>query len=199
MHVGFGTSLTDFDGDGWLDLVVLNGNPIYRIAQTPFKQRAQLFRNLEGRRFEDLSRRGGSYFHEEHSGRGSAVGDLDDDGAPDLVTVLMNEPVRLLRNRCAPANFVRVELRARNGEPDATGARVSAGYQGRRLARFVVRGGGYFSHSDPRFIFPADPDAATVDVTVDWPGRARETFRGLASRRSHLLIEGQGTALHESQ
>lgn len=191
---GFGTSFVDFDGDGWLDLFVFNGNPIYRIAQSSFKQQPHLMRNVAGRRFENVSQRGGTFFREAYSGRGSAVGDLDDDGAPDLVAVPVNEPVRILRNRFPPANFVRVALRARLGEPEATGARASAEFEGRRLVRFAVRGGGYFSQSDSRIVFPAATDAETVDVTVDWPGRSREVFRGLAVRRTHVLIEGRGVA-----
>jgi hypothetical protein len=189
---GFGTALFDFDSDGWLDIFVFNGNPIYRIAQSPFKQLPQLFQNQNGRRFQNVSHRGGTFFRQTYSGRGSAVGDLDGDGALDLVAVPLNEPLRLLRNRFAPANFVRVELRARGGEPDATGARVTADFAGRRLVRHAVRGGGYFSQSDPRFIFPLAAGTLAIDVTVQWPGRLSETFRGLPAQKSHLLIEGRG-------
>jgi hypothetical protein len=189
---GFGTSFIDFDSDGWLDLFVFNGNPIYRIAQSPFKQRPQLFRNQSGRRFENVSERGGTFFREVHSGRGSAVGDLDDDGALDLVVVPINDPVCILRNRFPPANFVRVELIARRGEPDATGARVTADFDGRPLVRFVVRGGGFYSQSDPRIVFPVVDGQADVDVIVDWPGRSREVFSRLAVRKTHVLIEGRG-------
>jgi hypothetical protein len=196
-RVGFGTSLSDFNGDGWLDLFVLNGNPIYTTAETPFKQTPQLFVNRQGRRFDEISDQGGPYFREAHSGRGAAAGDLDDDGALDLVTVLMNEPVRILANRLPRKNFLRVELRARRGEPDATGARVAAEFDGRRLIRFAARGTSYFSQPDPRFLFPLAPELEKADVTVDWPGRAREVFRGLAARRTHVLVEGRGE-VHDS-
>ena len=98
MFVGFGTAMTDFDSDGWPDLFVLNGNPIYSAAESPFKQKPQLFRNLSGR-FTDVSDHGGTFFREPHSGRGSAVADFDDDGALDIVAIPMNDPVRILRNR----------------------------------------------------------------------------------------------------
>jgi hypothetical protein len=199
MNSGFGTALADFDGDGWLDIFVFNGNPTYKIAQSPFLQAPQLFRNIQGRRFENVSARGGSFFRELHAGRGNAVCDLDDDGSLDLVTVPMNSPVRLLRNRMTPKNYVSIAVRSRTGEPDATGARVSVVYDGRRLVRFAVRGGGYLSQSDPRMIFPAAEEAVAVDAIVDWPGRGQETFRGLAVRRTHVLIEGRGLAIPESQ
>jgi hypothetical protein len=195
-RVGFGAALCDFNGDGWLDLFVLNGNPIYTTAETPFKQAPQLFLNRQGRRFEEITGQGGPYFREAHSGRGAAAGDLDDDGAPDLVTVLMNEPVRILANRLHLQNFVRVELRARRGEPDATGARITSEFDGRRLVRFAARGTSYFSQPDPRFLFPLSPETEKADVTVEWPGRGGEVFRGLAARQTHVLVEGRGEQVH---
>jgi hypothetical protein len=180
-----------------LDLLVLNGSPIYFTGASPFKQHPELFRNLAGRRFQDVSKEGGTYFRDVHSGRGLAIGDLDDDGAPDVVTIQMNDPVQILRNRKSPKNFVRVELRARRGEPDATGASISVEYEGRQLVRFATRGEGYLSQFDPRLIFPVAPDGEAVDVTVDWPGRGRETFRRLAIRQTHSLVEGRGEAIDE--
>lgn len=192
MRVGFGTHLTDFDGDGWQDLFVLNGNPIYRVAQSPYKQLPQLFRNIAGRRFQDVSTSGGPFFYEHHAGRGSAVGDFDNDGALDLVVVPINDPIQILRNRRPPARFVSVELRALRGEPEGTGARVEADYDGRKLVRFVARGTSFFSQSDARIIFPMASDQLAADVFVDWPGRGREKFASLTAGRSHLLVEGRG-------
>jgi hypothetical protein len=196
MRVGFGTSLTDFDGDGWPDLFVLNGSPIYEVAETPFRQIPQLFRNLGGR-FQEVTEQGGTFFRETHSGRGSAAVDLDDDGAPDLVVVRMNDPVCVLRNRRTPRNFVRVQLRAMRGEPDATGARVTVKHGGRDIVRFAARGTSFFSQPDPRMIFPLDAEQSAVDVTVDWLDRGREVFANLPARRTCLLVEGRGEAKHE--
>ena len=190
--VGFGTALCDFNADGWLDLFVLNGNPIYKTAETPYKQQPQLFQNVNGQRFVDASTQAAPYFEEVHSGRGSATGDLDNDGAHDLVIVLMNEPVRVLRNLQPPENSLTVQLHARFGERDAVGAHVTCDLNGRTLARWVTKGTGFFSEADPRIIFPVAPDVGQTEVIVHWPGRSQERFGQLATRQIHHLVEGQG-------
>jgi len=196
MRVGFGTSMSDFNGDGWPDLFVLNGNPIYAAAETPFRQHSQLFRNLRGH-FEEISEQGGTFFRQAYSGRGNAAIDLNDDGLLDLVVVPMNEPVRILRNHNEARNFVRVRLRALQGEPEATGAQVRVMFSGRRVVQFAVRGTGFFSQADPRMILPVEPTQSVVDVIVRWPGRGEETFHALRTRESHLLIEGHGSLRHD--
>jgi hypothetical protein len=195
-YVGFGTALADFDGDGWLDIFVANGHVFVHGRQSPYRQPAQLFRNVAARgserRFENVSPRGGSYFRATHVGRGAAVGDLDDDGAPDLVISHQNEPVAVLRNRQRPAHFLRVLLRGMRCHPQAIGARVSIDLGGREVTRFVVSGAGYFSHFDQRVLFPVATDAPR-DVTVHWPGGGREVFPALAVDQTHELVEGHGT------
>jgi len=198
-RVAWGTSLTDFDGDGWLDILVLNGHAVYSSNRAPFKQAPNLFRNLAGKRFEHVSNKGGTYFRQTHAARGDAVGDIDNDGAPDVVAVHVNDSVQVLRNRKAPPNFVSVWLRASQGALEAVGARVTLASRGDRpLTRFAVGGAGYASHSDQRILFPLEPGADAAAVTVHWPGRGCELFRGLAVRRTNVLVEGRG-AVYEPQ
>jgi len=191
MWVGFGTGFADFDSDGWMDLFVANGHVSYERRDSPYYQSAQLFRNQVGERFLDVSDQGGPYFSVDHVGRGAAVGDLDNDGGLDLVISHQNDPVVLLRNRKPANNWVRVLLRGVESNTDAVGAKVTATYGDRVLARWIRGGDGYASYFDPRILFPA-LDNAPVDMTVKWPSGLIETFPKLTQSQTHELVEGMG-------
>lgn len=193
MSVGWGTSLTDFDNDGWLDILVLNSNALYHSPGSPFQQHSQLFRNESGARFTDVSGQGGTYFRQLHAARGAATGDLDGDGAVDVVTSQLNEPVAILKNRRTPDNWLRVTLIGVNSARRPIGAKVILKTTGsRELVRFVTNGAGYASHSDSRLVYPLPSGVLAASVTVHWPGHAIETFCDLEARHDHLLVEGRG-------
>jgi len=191
MWVGFGTGFADFDSDGWLDLFVANGHVSYERLDSRYRQPAQLFHNQAGERFVDVSEQGGPYFSVDHVGRGAAVGDLDNDGGLDLVISHQNDPVVVLRNRHPAENWVSLLLRGEKCNIDAIGAKVTAMYGDRQLARWIRGGGSYASSFDPRILFPAVDDAP-VSVTVQWPNGEVEVFPELAQRKTHELVEGMG-------
>ena len=58
----------------------------------------QLFHNLANGRFEESTAAGGPAFQLSEVGRGLAVGDLDNDGAPDFVVNTNNGPFRVFLN-----------------------------------------------------------------------------------------------------
>ena len=198
LRVGFGTAMTDFDGDGWLDLFVSNGHVFYGGGLTTYRQSPQLFRNREGQRFEEVSSAGGEYFERQHAGRGVAVGDLDDDGAPDIVVVHQNDFPVLLRNRSVPPRFVRLRLRGTNSNVEAIGAVVAVRDGPRSVSRWISSGCGYFSQFDLRPIVPLTHNAESVAAVVRWPCGVSERFASLDVNRTHELVEGRGDALPPS-
>src|SRR5437868_1975812 len=103
-YVGFGTGFVDLDNHGYPDLAIANGHVIRFPGGSGVRQRPVLLRNKGNGRFVDISRQGGTYFRSEHIGRGVAIGDLDNDGRPDLVISHLNEPVVLLRNETNVGN-----------------------------------------------------------------------------------------------
>jgi hypothetical protein len=194
-YVGWGTSFLDLDHDGREHLVFVNGHPnFYPRVDSTRTQRPVLLRNLGQGRFQNITEQGGSYFQEDHNGRGLATGDLDNNGRTALVISHLNGPVVLLRNE-APTNYrwLGVELVGRNHR-DVVGAKLTLQIGGRRLTRFAQGGGSYLSSSDRRHVFGLkDADRVGLGrLTVAWPSGQEEHWDGLAIDRYWRLAEGQG-------
>jgi len=79
--VSAGLALFDYDGDGDIDIYLLNGAPL-KGTQTTRRPRNALYRNEGGFRFTDVTDMAG--VGDTGHGLGVAVGDYDNDGDPDL-------------------------------------------------------------------------------------------------------------------
>ena len=194
---GFGTRLVDYDNDGWLDVVVANGAVRHMAAQVqagdpyPLKQRNQLFHNEGGRRFVEVTDRAGAAFSPLRVSRGLAAGDLDNDGAADLVIFGNNGPVRVLMNAAARGrHWLGVRVLDERGR-DALGAVVELARGKNPLVRRVHVDGSYAVASDPRVILGLGADAATQTVQVRFPGGRVESFAGLAVDLYWVLQAGR--------
>lgn len=199
VHVGWGTSFVDVDNDGWEDLAIVNGHLYRHPAGSPINQRPYLLRNedRDGRRvFKDISARGGAVFQTPALARGLAVGDLDNDGWPDLVISNINSPVVLVQNIAAQscqAGWLGVRLVGRANR-DVVGSHVVVEFADRKLTRFAKGGGSYLSASDTRILFGLSSAQAVKRVTVHWSWGDTQTWENLESNRYWELHEGQGEA-----
>jgi hypothetical protein len=193
---GFGTRFLDYDSDGWLDLVVVNGAVRHLTSQVqagdpyPLKQQNQLFRSDGGRKFVDVSGAAGPAFTARRVARGAATGDLDDDGDPDVVVFYNSGPAQVLLNE-SPRPGRWLGIRLVETRRDAVHARVVLARGGREVARRVHTDGSYCAASDPRVLFALPAGAGPQTVRVEWPRGSVEEFRGLEPDRYWVLEPGQ--------
>jgi hypothetical protein len=183
MQVGFGTNLADFDNDGDLDLFVANGHILDNVRQQNaslrYEQPNQLFENVGGGRFVEVSARAGSYFRRAGVSRGSAAGDVDNDGDLDLLVTNNNAHVELLRNESAPGRgWIALRLISRYGGRDAIGARVRLVAGGRERIGEVRGASSYLSQGDPRVHFGLGELDEVERVEIVWPEGERQSLRG---------------------
>jgi hypothetical protein len=192
VRMGWGTAFLDADLDGRLDLFFANGHIFSDIEKYPqlgetYRQKNQLLLNL-GTRFRDVSERAGGGLQIARVGRGLAVGDLDDDGDPDLVVSNMDEAPTLLENRQRTGRHwvgFRVAGSARNRF--AIGAKVTVDAGGTKQSREIRSGGSFLSQGDLRAYFGLSGHAGPVTVEVRMPGGKRWRWQGLPADRLHVL------------
>jgi hypothetical protein len=126
--------------------------------------------------------------------RGLAVGDVDGDGALDLLVTTAAGRARLFRNVAPNRGHW---LLVRTVDPalrrDAYGAEVVLEAGGRRQVRLVTPAGSYLCSSDPRAHFGLGAADHFDSLTVTWPDGDRELFEGGRADREVVLHKGKGT------
>jgi enediyne biosynthesis protein E4 len=199
-YTGFGTEWFDYDNDGRLDLFVANGavNRIesLRGSPYPFNQPNQLFHNEgEGKKFREMTEVAGPAFAISEVSRGAAFGDIDNDGAVDIVVTNNNGPVRLLLNESRSLNryhWLLARLEAVHGNRFGIGATVELRQRERRLVRRAHTDSSYLSASDVRVHFGLGEDAEIEELVVHWPDGTREAWDKIPADRIITIRQGTG-------
>jgi hypothetical protein len=193
LFVGFGTAFWDLDLDGDEDLVVANGHVIKYPASKRVNQLPLLLINREGKRF--VRKRfapGDGYFGTPHSGRGLAMGDLDEDGDADLVFSNNVQQTAIVENQTDNGNhYVRVRLIGRRMNRDAVGASLILHTTDGDQLRLIKGGGSYLSQSEPRVYWGVADGVETTGLTVTWPGGSRQTIERIPLDSTTVLLEPQ--------
>ncbi len=205
--IGWGTEFADLDADGWLDLAVVNGSTFEDQADPP-GLRAQppfLLWNRRGEHFHDLAPLSAA-LATPHVGRGLAFSDYDADGDLDLAIHHHGEGVQLLRNDMEQGAWLKVKLRSRGPDGEATGsvpwvplwgngegATVIARAGDLELRRSVT-GASYLSQSSRTLHFGLGEVQRVEELEVRWLAGEPQVFTGLAANATWELTEGEPEA-----
>ncbi|MGA8090526.1 MAG: CRTAC1 family protein [Terracidiphilus sp.] len=196
--LGWGDGFLDFDNDGWLDLMFVNGH-IYPAADrldwgTSYAQRSLLFHNNRDGSFTEVPPVKGSGMAEVLSSRGAAFGDLFNDGKIDVIINQIDGPPVLLKNVNADHHhWVELKLIGGSKSPrDAVGATVYLTANGMRQRQDVISGGSYVSSNDPRLHFGLGDSTEAGTAEIHWPSGAKETIKLPAVDRIFTIAEGKG-------
>lgn len=195
---GFGTLFFDYDNDGWLDLLVVNGavrhlqELVRRGDPFPLGQPNQLFRNEGAGRFLEVSERAGAPFRQLAVGRGAAFGDVDNDGDTDVLVSYNNGPARLFINRVGNRNnWLGLRLLGKKTNRDMLGARVEVTVTPKQvLSRRARTDGSYCSSQDPRVLVGIGSSERVAMVRVRWPDGGIEEWQTPPVNRYLTLKEG---------
>jgi hypothetical protein len=197
LRLTFACFFFDVDLDGWLDIFAANGHvsdDIARVQPTiTYAQPPHLFRNLGGKKFEELSAQLGSDFAKAVVARGAAYADYDGDGDLDLLVTENNGPARLLRNDGGSHHLLRVTLAGTSSNRDGIGATVRVlRDQGGPLTRMVKTGSSYLSQSELPLTFGLGASAKVTGIEVIWPTGKTERIAAVAGDQAIVIQEGKG-------
>ena len=199
-YTGFGAAWLDYDNDGWLDLLAVNGFVTQNLDALapdnpfPLQQRNQLFHNAGDAQFVDVTDRAGAAFELSEVSRGAAFGDVDNDGDTDVIVANDAGPVRLLLNEVGNRlSWIGLRLVGTDGARDMLGARVVVTRgDGSTVWRRVRADGSYASANDPRVLVGLGNSAEVSRVQVTWPSGRFEEWTDVSIDQYTTLVESSG-------
>ena len=194
--VKWGTGFGDFDNDGWPDIVIANGNFSSLLDAIPgevrYAEPLQLFRNRGNGSFEEIADAVGLNAGPLQSRRGTALGDIDNDGNLDMVVFNVAGPPSVFLNETRNSNHrVLLRLIGVKSNRGAVGARVRVITSTMTQIDEVRAGGSYNSTSDPRLHFGLGTDAIITALEVRWPSGLQQEFTEIRADAIYEITEGK--------
>ena len=190
---GFGTAFLDFNNDGWLDLVTINGevrqiqSQIDAGAKFPLAQSNQLFQNSNGQ-FIEVTNLVQALAVEKVS-RGSAIGDIDNDGDIDLLISNNNDNPQLLMNQIGNENnWIGLKLIHQNGKYMLGSTATIELKNGKNFYRRSHTDASYISANDPRILLGLNNYNQDVIVNVQWSDGKKSIHENLNINQYHEII-----------
>jgi hypothetical protein len=194
--VKWGAGFGDFDNDGWPDILVANGNFSSLLDSLPkqdrFAEPMQLFRNRGNSTFEEIADEAGLNAGRLYSRRGTAFGDINNDGKLDVVVFNVNAPPSVFLNETKNANHrVLFRLVGTKSNRAAVGARVRVTTSKMTQIDEVHAGGSYNSTSDTRLHFGLGNEPTMNKIDIFWPSGLRQEFHDVQADAIYEIKEGE--------
>lgn len=194
LRMGWGLNFLDYDLDGRLDALVVNGH-LYENVQSfqpdvTFKEPPLLLHN-QGTHFVNRAADHGPDLPRPMVARGSAFADMDGDGDLDLLIMENNGKPRLLRNDGGSASrWLRVRTVGTRSNRDGIGAKVVAESGGVRQTRWVKSTSGFMSCSEMTVTFGLGQTTKVDRLTITWPSGQKDVYTNLPTNQMMTMKEG---------
>jgi enediyne biosynthesis protein E4 len=164
-YASWGGSFIDFDNDGNLDVVIVNGDLHYLNGWE-----ALLLENDGTGVFKDAAQKGGAFFRTKFRGRGATVFDFDNDGRMDILTTNIADRPVLLRNRDTSGNtWISLDLEGTKSNRDGFGAKVTLKAGGRTVRAEARCPTTYLFQGDRRLHFGLGKASKVDSIEIAWP------------------------------
>jgi enediyne biosynthesis protein E4 len=196
MYSGWGVRFFDVDHDGHPDLIVCNSHPDDQIGKLSttltYREPLLLFRNERGRFRLYPPGSAGDAFTKDWPARGLAVGDLDNDGFPDVVVANTGEAPLILRHTGAGAGrWIGLDL-----GPRTAGSLVRWSAGGVIRQKRLTAGGSFVSTDDPRVLLGLGTSEWADWIEIRVPGQPVRRMDKVQAGRYYTPV-GSGLSVPE--
>ncbi len=191
--LGWGAHWMDFDNDGDDDLLYCNGH-VYPEADHPdvdttYAQPPQMFVNDGTGEFDEAFNLG-EEFHQPRVGRGSAIGDIDNDGDLDIVMNNLNSKAALLRNDGGSQNnWLQIHLQGTKSNRFAIGSTVYIRDKGWTAMKGVWSGSGFLSQSSMVMHVGLGDKESVEEVEVLWSTGTKSKWMNVKANQRITIME----------
>lgn len=195
-----GSNFGDLDNDGFPDFYLGTGNPDLR-SVIPNR----MFRNVQGKRFEEVTLPGG--FGHIQKGHATAFADLDRDGDQDVYMVLggayegdLSTSVLFENTGWPDRAWIALELEGRTANRSAIGARVEVDVidvgGATRTVRRTVGTGGSFGAGSLQLHLGLGRTKQIRELRIQWPDSARSkaSYTGISVNGVYRVRQGEAPA-----
>ena len=183
---GWGTGAYDFDNDGHKDLFTANSHVTDNIdhyTDYEYKQPNMVFRNQKNGTFRNVTPQAGQALQIAAAHRGSAFGDLDNDGRIDVVVSAIGQESEILYNTSTDDHhWILIQVEGRQSNRDGIGTRIKlTGQSGLVQYNHVTTSVGYASSSDRRVHFGLGKDSRIREIELRWPSGKVQILKDVAA------------------
>jgi hypothetical protein len=197
LSLAFGVFFFDYDLDGYPDILTANGHIEEEIGRVQprihYREPPLLFRNLGGKKFENMSNKVGQAFTQPMVGRGAIYGDYDHDGDLDVLITSNSGPAHLFRNDGGNRNhWLSVRTVGTKSNRDGIGAVVRIESASGKQWNMVRSGSSYASQSDLALTFGLAQDPMVTSIQVEWPSGAKQKFSNVQPNQAIVIDEAKG-------
>jgi hypothetical protein len=193
LSTAWGTGIFDFDNDGNKDIFAA-GSAILdnsmEVNHKPYPLPNGLYRNLGNMVFKDVSAQAGASFSIPAAHRGSAFGDLNNDGKIDIVVTVLNGEPQVLMNRALSHNhWIILKLVGVTDNRDGLGTKVEITTANGVQHNHATTAVGYNSSSDKRVYFGLG-NAAVVDrIELAWPTGIKQVLENVKADQILTIVQ----------